>query len=248
MYGICKHSVVPVRAEAADSAEMVTQVLFGDLYEVIEETEKWTKIKIWYDGYEGWIDPKLHSPVSDEYVNNYVSTEHGVAHELNVSCQVGAIPVQVLRGSVLPFFKDMKSLVGDEYVSYMTSFRLPTSSMASIAEAYIGTPYLWGGKSPFGIDCSGLSQQVARIAGKKLLRDAWQQAEQGERVDRTSVQEGDLAFFNNMQGKIIHVGIMTAPNEIIHAHGYVRRSKMDDHGILMEDGTYSHHLAHLTRI
>lgn len=250
MYGLCKHSVVPVRAEPSDRAEMVTQLMFGDAYQVISEEEKWLKLKNWYDGYEGWIDPKLHSLVSDQYFDSYTNTSHGVMTTRNEEVIIDGIPRQILRGSVLPFLKNGKVDLDGQYIQVeAASFKSIDYRMEEIAAQYIGTPYLWGGKSPFGIDCSGLSQQVARIAGKKILRDASQQATQGTKIDRKDAQAGDFAFFNNLQGKIIHVGVLSASNEVIHAHGFVKRSRFDEHGLLKDDSSdYTHHLSHLVRI
>lgn len=250
MYGICKYSIVPVRSEGADKAEMVTQLMFGDVYQILAVQEKWLKVRNWYDGYEGWIDPKLHSNVGIDYYNRYQEAVHGVMISRNEELIINDIPTQVLRGSVLPFFDGKRIDLGMEKVEIDPEFVESNQvELHEIAKLYVGTPYIWGGKSPFGIDCSGLSQQVARIAGKKILRDASQQATQGQSIDRQDVQSGDLAFFNNMQGKIIHVGIMNGPKEIIHAHGFVKLSRMDDYGILVDGASdYSHHLSHIIRI
>ena len=106
-------------------------------------------------------------------------------------------------------------------------------TIKQVAFKFLNSTYLWGGKSVFGIDCSGFTQSVYKFLNISLLRDAQQQATQGELIG--FLQEarcGDLAFFDNEAGQIIHVGILLSAHEIIHAAGKVRIDKIDNEGIV----------------
>jgi cell wall-associated NlpC family hydrolase len=124
------------------------------------------------------------------------------------------------------------------------------SNINYITRQFLNVPYLWGGKTPFGIDCSGFSQIVVRCIGINLHRDAYQQAEQGKVVSfLEEVQTGDLAFFDNEEGRITHVGIMLNSHSIIHASGKVRLDNIDSYGILdAENRNYSHKLRIIKRL
>ena len=104
------------------------------------------------------------------------------------------------------------------------------------AKEFLNAPYLWGGKSFFGVDCSGFTQLVYKVNNVKLPRDAYQQAEVGEALSFVEEsQPGDLAFFENAEGRIIHVGIMLDDQKIIHASGKVRIDTLDSTGIFNQE-------------
>jgi gamma-D-glutamyl-L-lysine dipeptidyl-peptidase len=268
-------SLVPVRTEPSDKAEMSTQLLFGEAFKILNtsENKKWLQISIVSDGYEGWIDVLQATPISKNYFQSYISEKHSVFSERRYLAYAYGLESKqkksyvLLRGSVLPFF-DGKTF-DIEGIKY--NFKSQNNASNSVATAqeirknllktarfYENTPYLWGGKSPFGIDCSGFVQQVFRTAGYLLQRDAYQQAEQGVLVHSLKeAQAGDLAFFDRKseiesekgESKIIHVGILLNKNLIIHARGQVRIDKIDEKGIWDEtQQQYSHQLKLLRRI
>ena len=248
MYGICNISIVPVRTEASDKSELCTQLLFGDLYLIIEEQEKWLKIKTAYDGYEGWIDRIQHFYVTKQYFNDYLTESHPILNKFSTLATIGNNFFPILLGSVLPFYKEGKIWIGDIAIKIEYSPE-NNRSLIDTAFLYYNAPYLWGGKTPYGIDCSGFVQQVFKMCGKKMLRDASEQVASGEEVSLDASIPGDVAFFSNDKGKVVHVGIVLPNEKIIHAHGKVRVDKLDQVGIFNNDrNEYSHNLASIKRI
>lgn len=235
---ICLLSVVPIRAEDADTSEIVSQLLFGEAVEIIEYSTKpnWIKIKNIFDGYEGWVDPKQVQEVENLELPQTQWLEEGFVEHNGIQKRLS------LGSAFLP-----KSL-GWDMDCYSRTTNYTTKNIEEVAYLYLGVPYLWGGRSQYGIDCSGFTQQVYKLCGIKLPRDASQQALVSEgNIPFTEYKEGDLAFFHNTKGNIIHVGIMLADNKIIHAHGEVKINEIDQKGILFGDGSYSHGLTFVKR-
>lgn len=255
LYGVCNVAVAPLRFDPFDKSEMVSQLLFGDNVEVLEKTEKWWLVQNAYDGYRGWVDFKQLTEITfDDFdalqsnnfvaptqINNQLFDEDGSLYHLSV-------------GSNLPFYANGFCQIGhkrfevcfEPHQIKTTNLRL---QIIATAKFFQNAPYLWGGRHVLGIDCSGFTQIVFKMMGIKLKRDASQQVEQGAIVDfLAEVQPGDVAFFDNEEGKIIHVGIMLNPQEIIHASGKVRIDKIDDQGIFnAELGRYTHKLRIIKR-
>ncbi len=239
-YGICNLSVIPLRNEPNDKSELVSQILFGEHFKVLEKSRQWRKIRLAYDSYEGWIDKKQYLPVSKEYYKDLEKENTAISNELvnfvsNNENQLLPIPL----GASLPLLKNSKLNFDSLTFSFegkSSSAKNKKSNLVKTAFMYLNAPYLWGGKTPFGIDCSGLTQMVYKLNGYKLLRDASQQAAQGEVLSFIEESEqGDLAFFDNKDGEIIHVGIIMANNYIIHASGKVRIDRLDQSGIFNEE-------------
>ncbi len=246
-YGVCNLGIVPIRLEPNDTSEMITQVLYGDHFKVLEQRKKWSKIRIAYDKYEGWIDNKQYLEIE---VNQY--------EELNTSGYT-------LSKDLVEFISDnqsnlypiplgsniaAKELLNQSFEGHTVSGTQHKSELINTAFLYLNTPYLWGGKTPFGIDCSGFTQMVYKLNGYHLLRDASQQATQGEALSFIEESEpGDLAFFDNSEGHITHVGIIMKDNYIIHAHGKVRIDRLDHTGIYNIDrNTHTHKLRVIKKI
>lgn len=253
--GVCRLSVVPVRAKPLESSEMLTQLLFGDHYSVVEKNSRgsWVRIKIYTDGYEGWVSIKQHYPISDAYFNQINSADYKICLDLSTTILFKKRTIAILMGSVLPIasvelFKIEEQLAfNGESKSLGEIWRF--ERLKQVAMKYLNTPYLWGGKTPFGIDCSGFTQMVFKICGYRLERDSAMQAKQGRDVDSLGdSQPGDLCFFGT-KTKINHVGILLEENKIIHASGYVRIDMVTDEGIFDgEFGVKTHSLNSIKRI
>lgn len=251
MHGITHLSAIPVRREPSDTSEMVTQLLFGDAFKVEEQKEGWHFITTLYDHYEGWIDRKQFLPVSKttyDHLSQHPSPVSAELFQLITDTKTGnSFPI--VMGSSLPFFRDGKCQIENRIFSFDGNVRAfeKTSNRNAIVETALlfqNTPYLWGGRTLLGIDCSGFTQLVFKANGIKLKRDAYQQAELGEPYSFVEeAQIGDLAFFDNEEGKITHVGILIGDNKIIHASGCVRIDPFDHLGIFTpERGGYTHNL------
>jgi gamma-D-glutamyl-L-lysine dipeptidyl-peptidase len=254
--GVCRLAMVPVRANAADQAEMVTQLLFGDHYSVIEFSDagNWAKIQIECDQYVGWISAKQHNEISADYFHHLNNTEYKISTDVTSTILYKKRLIQIVIGSVLPISSSELFAVNEQFAYNGTSKNLGEKQqyefLKQIVKSYMNAPYLWGGKTPFGIDCSGLTQQVMRLCGYQLLRDAKQQFNQG--IPVASLEQslpGDLAFFKSEKGDITHVGIIAEDLKIIHASGYVRKDILNENGIFNDDlSLLTHKLAGIKRI
>lgn len=250
-YAVCQVSVAPLRAENSDRSEMVSQLLFGEKVEILDKKMNWIKIKADFDHYEGWADSKQFLGISEEEYQN-LDLDNFASEGFNLAID-NDLPLTLPIGSFLPNLHQGKIKIGSKEIEYLGESQKGNSPKEAIQEIvlqYLNTPYLWGGKSVFGIDCSGLVQQVYKFCGVKLPRDAYQQAELGEPLSFIEEAEpGDLAFFDNAEGKIIHVGIILEGNKLIHAHGKVRIDPIDITGIFNTDSqSYSHKLRVIKKI
>lgn len=251
-YGIANISIIPVRFEPSEKSEMVTQILFGEHFEIIRSDEKWTKIRIAYDGYEGWVDKKAIDPITKRQFHKIPENNNYVVSEITKKIYVGKelLPMTILAGSSVPFYNGKFSFkINNQHCKFkgrpvFQSHKDVRREVLENALSYVNTPYLWGGKSPFGIDCSGFSQVVYKINGIRLPRDASQQVLHGVAVNFVNeAKPGDLAFFDNEEGIVTHVGILTGDGRIIHASGKVRVDKIDHNGIFnIDTKRYSHKL------
>ncbi len=234
MFGICNLAIVPLRAEATDRSEIVSQLLFGEHFEILESNRQWSRVRLAYDNYEGFIDTKQFEPISQNAFE-LLSAEAEILNsdliEYITADNNFLMPVPL--GASLSFLSNSEiNSAGFTFEGMRTSGTKPKQHIIPTAFMYLNAPYLWGGKTPFGIDCSGFTQMVYKLNGHKLLRDASQQAAQGEPLSFIEESEpGDLAFFDNEEGKIIHVGIIMEDNYIIHASGKVRIDRLDHLGI-----------------
>jgi len=247
-HGICNLSSIPVRALADDTSEMHTQLLYGDTFTILEKRKEWSRLRIAFDGCEGWISNRQYLPISEQAFESTTANDPSCFSSdlISFSTNEQALLIPVLLGSSVA----QASLMGHHFEGETTHGRTTKSAMVETALLYLHAPYLWGGKTPFGIDSPGLTQMVYRIHGHKLLRLAADQATQGEALSFIEESEaGDLAFFDNKDGVIDHVGLIMNDNYIIHAYGKVRIDRLDHTGIFnTETGRYSHPLRVIKKI
>jgi len=276
MVGISLYSVIPVRTEPKESAEQSTQILFGETYDLLEQIPRWHKVRLHSDGEEGWIDAKMSTPLSSKEYREYKAAYREAAYILFPM----AYAVSENNGQTIPLTAGTRltnyqnghfSVLGvgfriDPTMVTPQPLELNEQNLQQVVRFFLNTPYLWGGKNALGMDCSGFTQTIMSLFGKKLPRNASQQAVQGRalRVIRNA-RAGDIAFFNHGDGKISHVGIIlstfnsplsTFNFTIVHCSGRVKVERLDEKGILSVEksniecpnGSYSHDLVTIRRL
>ncbi len=251
-YGICETSVIPIRKEPNDRSEMVSQLLFGETFQVLEETIKWTYIKLTLDNYTGWVDNKETKLISEEDLNSFQNSTNIITNNIFTKVINAKDELLILPpGCTLPNFNgnDSSFFIGRNHYKLVEKY-IETTEINKLAKQFVNAPYLWGGKNPFGYDCSGFVQVIYKILGKYLPRDASQQVNVGNNINFISdINPGDLAFFDDEEGNIIHVGIILKNREIIHSSGKVRIDRLDQQGIYNIDlKKYTHKLRVIKRV
>lgn len=239
-YGICNLSIIPLRIEPADKSELISQLLFGEHFKILEIRKKWCKIRLAFDKQEGWVAHNQYEEIDENTYKLIDNTTPIFAAELiDFATDESQNFSIVTLGSILPLFKNNNFFINGtkyQYEGEVYQEELTKESIIKIAYKFLNTPFLWGGKTSFGIDSSGFTQLVYKLCGHKLYREASRQARQGEALSFIEESEpGDLAFFDNSEGEICHVGIILKDHHIIHAYGKVRIDRIDHSGIFNMD-------------
>jgi cell wall-associated NlpC family hydrolase len=244
---ICIVPVAPLRAEGSHKAEMVSQILFGETALIISETKDFYQIQLHQDGYEGWCQ-KLQLQLVADGAN--VSTTGYTSSWINSAVFNGQLIQLPLGTPIVSCVNSDFELIYTGAIWKLENKTFTSDVLENLAKQFLGTAYLWGGRSVFGIDCSGFVQMVFKLLNVRLPRDAYQQAEMGEAIDfLAEAKLGDLAFFDNEQGKITHVGILLSPHQIIHASAVVRIDPIDQAGIVSStSGLRTHQLRTIRRM
>ena len=245
-FGICDLTIIPMRSENNDKSEMINQVIFGEIFKIIEKQKNYSKIRLAHDNYIGWICNKQWTEIDKDEYNKLNKETHTISSDIIEIIKYDYNQTVVI-GSILPSFKSGYCSIKEKLYKFDGLSTQGFSNKEKIIEnalCFIKVPYLWGGRSPFGIDCSGFTQILYRLQGIKIPRDASQQSEVGTTLSFIEEsQPGDLAFFDNEEGRIIHVGIIMKNNHIIHSSGEVRIDRLDQQGIFNKDtGNHTHKL------
>ena len=257
-------SVTPVREEPSEAAEQATQLLFGEVCEVIDHLPGWTKIRSTMDGQTGWVSAKMVTPVSDEAKKQWGDEAMGVvAVPMAVATDIATDEKRMLTiGTRLPNYADGTfTVLGKQYQMDPScvyeikgeKVEVKGEEIVRVAKTLLNVPYLWGGKNMMGYDCSGFVQTVYSVFGINLLRNAREQVTQGQVVNSLAeAQPGDLVFFDHADRdpnatRITHVGMLISQTEVIHCAGRVHVAKIEDMGIRLSNGKLSHHLAQIKR-
>jgi len=253
--GNCILSMIPVREKPSDKSQMINQLIFGDLVRIKDRIKPWLLIESLDDEYCGWVDEKQINPLEEETFEQYRMSPNIFLNQPTAIAQVAGIPMHLTMGSKLIEWDGIKMKINGDRYSFSSppsiiSGKKTTNELILIAHSFLGSPYLWGGRSIFGIDCSGFTQMVFKMAGYQLPRDSSKQAAYGKSIDFIhEAESGDLAFFEDEEGQIVHVGILLNKESIIHASGEVRIDTIDHEGIFNESRQqYTHKLRIIKRI
>ena len=249
-YGICRVSSAGIRQEPSDRSEMISQLLFGEKVEVLlKKHTNWAKIRCLSDDYEGWIDKRQITYITDKQLDK-ISKNTVLVGEFAQGISSGEETHCVSYGSELHNYDGISANMSFGKFHYSGQIVQPEKItdkreyITKLALKFLHTPYLWGGRSPFGIDCSGFTQILFKMIGISIPRDASDQIMMGKTVDFVEdCQVGDLAFFEKPDGSIHHVGVIIGPNKIIHASGMVKVDRIDHFGIFVQsENQYTHKL------
>jgi len=251
---ICSFGFIPVRSEPAESACLETQILFGETFEVLERQPRWCRIRCHYDNYEGWVDDKLVGHFEEQEIDKWRESKDVIVGRPFVSIvrEEDGTSQLLSAGSRVVLNRDDPGTftLGNETFTLRDNLSAPNNSIVELGRGFMNAPYLWGGRSFYGIDCSGFVQVVYKVAGIFLPRDASQQINFGESLNLVEeARPGDLAFFDDDEGHIVHVGICLGDGRILHASGSVHVDKLDHQGIYhLHRHVYTHHLRLIKRI
>lgn len=254
-YGIAHVSIIPMRFEASDRSEMVSQILFGEHFKVLNKKTQWVKVRLAHDQYEGWICRKQYFEIDKaQFLSLSDETTYFNPHLMDALSTDNGELIPIGLGSLLPFFDGKTCIINNIRLHFdgaeVLAQKYNKHNVVNTAYMFLHAPYLWGGRTPLGVDCSGLTQMAYRLNGMSLPRDAAQQVELGITLSFIEEAEpGDLAFFDNSEGDIIHVGIILENNHILHASGKVRVDRIDQQGIFNKElGYHTHKLRIIKQI
>lgn len=255
-HGVCRLAIVPVRTDASHTAEQLTQLLFGDHYEVLSLSpdKQWASIRVYADQCEGWIEWKQHHEISEEYFHQINKSEYKITMDVASPVLYKKTPLTIVMGSIVPISSSELFKIEEQFAfngeSKSLGQRRDVEFVRQTGRKYVGSPYQWGGKSPFGIDASGLVQMVFKIAGYPLPRTLKQLIAAGKVVEgMEKALPGDIAFFSIKGGAPVHCGVLMGSDKVLHASGQVRIDQVTEEGIIVpETKIYTHFLHSIRRV
>ena len=239
-YGVCRLSLVSVRKEADHRSQQVNQLLFGEHYEVLGQSTDgaWLQIRLHMDESDGWLDQRQHHSIPKEYFDQINASDYRITTDLTSGILYKKNPITILLGSVVPISNSELFRMEEQFAfsgeSKSLGQKRDTEFLRSVALKYLNAPYLSGGKSPFGIDETGLTQMAYRLAGYTIARDVAGQAQSGKVVaDAKDARAGDLVVGPGAQGSDLHCGILLKDQKVLHVRGNVRIDNFED-GVVLD--------------
>lgn len=254
-HGVCLLATIAMRAEPSHRSELVNQLIFGDLYEVLETKGEWLFICLQHDGYKGWINANQANFIDSEEFETLKHAPYVLSADLVhlLKNRTTGASLMIGAGCKLYFFDNQSASIAGMVFEYLGQVIIPKQSVRALmdnASLFLDVPYFWGGRTPMGIDCSGLMQLVFLMSGFELPRDASQQALIGEDLHLVSqAKPGDLVFFGSPDKAISHVGMVVDEGQLIHAFGKVRIDPVDHLGIFNKElNRYTHYTRLVKRV
>ena len=242
-YGFCHAPVCAVRKEPSDCTEMVTQLTFGETVEILDQKAHWIEITSLTDGYTGYVDRRHLIGISEKELRKWHDKRHlqtGLSDTIQTPWGLQMTPAGSFIGDYTDFNIGKYAFQREKGEGELNA--------ESLRLSLLNVPYLWGGKTSFGIDCSGLTQLYYRILGINLPRDAAQQQQEGLQIELDDAQKSDLFFYQNTSGKVTHVGLYVAEQQIYHASGRVRLDSLKNGNIWNEElGEITHQFHSIKR-
>ena len=237
-YGIIDLNIVPVRKKNNAKSEMINQLFFGESITIIKTKEKWSFIISNIDNYQGWIR-NLHFKLIKKNEYKILSENDSLFSKSEIIIKNDACEITIPTGSLLSSVK---------FLNYYYTNEVASKSLLETIKSFINSPYLWGGKTKYGVDCSGLIQTIFKTLNIILPRDAKEQSDVGVEIEE-GYKLGDLAFFGKNLNNITHVGIFVDNETVVHAYGRVRMDKINNEGIYNnEEKRVTHFLQKVNRI
>ncbi len=247
-YGTCLLAQAPLRAEAAHRSEMVSQILFGETCIVLKEKDNWFRVRLTLDSYEGWVDKTQITMMSDAQYHDWTALSKSGVTDFDTKLYYKGGFHRIAFGTLLPVGAFKLCDINFERVQKRKASK-QKATVKQLAYGFLDVPYLWGGRTQAGIDCSGFTQLLYRTQDVFLLRDSSQQVTQGSPVENLQAAiSGDLVFFTQTKPIVSHVGILLSSQEVIHASGKVKINRVDQQGIIGSDGSYTHRLHSIRRV
>ena len=255
-FGVCRLSVISVRKEQSHQSLQLTQLLFGDHYEVVTKSNdrQWLHIKIYFDQAEGWIESNQHHEITKEYFDQINVADFKITTDVCSTILYKKTPLSILMGSIVPISQSELFKMEEQFAfngeSKGIGQKREFEFLKSIALKYLNAPEQEGGKTPFGIDGIGLIQMVFKICGYSLGHRTEELHKHVKSVkDLHSTKLGDVAFFHHRKYKRMNIGLVLDENRILHVDGRVRIDQLMEEGVLnLETKIYTHQLSAMGRI
>jgi hypothetical protein len=234
-FGVCRYSVIPVYEQADYRSKLYNQLLFGEHYTVTGSKGDWISIQLAFDLSGGWISKYQHHSISKEYFEQINSSDYKITTDIASTILYKKVPIHIVMGSVVPIsnselFK-MEEQLAFNGESKSLSQKRDVEFLKSVIAKYGNAPFLPGGKSPFGIDSSGMAQMAFKICGIKIPRTSEEQSQAGKAVtDLKDALPGDLIILKKSDKEII-TSIFIAGEMVALVDNHAHQEKIDQKGI-----------------